>query len=311
MITTTPRIKRFLLTAIFAALSLCGAEGFLRLLGIHDPILYELDSATGYRIKPNQTSTIWGRTIVINHWGVRDPRPLKAKPDGIRRILVLGDSVTWGGPAIVQDELFTTLAEKRMPGFEIVNAGVNGYSIARMAAHYEHLRGLNVDNVVIVAIPRDFTRPPFVALSERTPAFPLEKPDFAISYLARIARIRLYRRLEWGILKPPEDSVATEALSEEECFRKNLDALVEFKTSLGDIPLAVIMAPTLSSAPSMERMNQIRDAIMGLGIPYVSLNEIIAPDPAWFIDGVHLNSMGHAAVAPPLAEWIQDFLAER
>lgn len=75
----------------------------------------------------------WDTVVKINSHGHRDDETVVAKPDGVFRILALGDSFTMGHGvdiedtyvAILEKNLNASFADKKV---EIVNAGVFGYS---------------------------------------------------------------------------------------------------------------------------------------------------------------------------------------
>ncbi|HTF86855.1 MAG TPA: SGNH/GDSL hydrolase family protein [Planctomycetota bacterium] len=63
----------------------------------------------------------------INSQGFRDPETPIRKLPGLRRLLFLGDSMTWGW-GVDDGERFTDLiAADLAPGFEVINAAVPGY----------------------------------------------------------------------------------------------------------------------------------------------------------------------------------------
>ena len=88
-----------------------------------------------HRPKPNSdyyyTSNEFDVTIHTNRYGLRGPDPVLPKPSGVTRILMLGDSFTFGFP-VKDDETFCRLIEQRLraKGYpvEVVNGGVSGYS---------------------------------------------------------------------------------------------------------------------------------------------------------------------------------------
>ena len=67
-------------------------------------------------------------SVRINEQGFRDPERSVRKPPGVRRVLMLGDSVTWGWG--VDDGLrFSDLLDERLgPSIEVLNQAVPGYS---------------------------------------------------------------------------------------------------------------------------------------------------------------------------------------
>jgi len=96
--------------------------------GIEDPHFH-------HRLKPNQsyhfTSKEFDVTVRTNRFGLRGPDPVVPKPAGIIRILMLGDSFTFGFP-VKDDEAFCSLIERglKAKGYpvEVINGGVSGYS---------------------------------------------------------------------------------------------------------------------------------------------------------------------------------------
>jgi lysophospholipase L1-like esterase len=70
--------------------------------------------------------------IVINSMGLRDEEYPLAKPEGVYRIFVLGDSIAFGDglPAAqaFPDTLERILNEKRPPKVEVLNGGIRGYN---------------------------------------------------------------------------------------------------------------------------------------------------------------------------------------
>ena len=97
-----------------------------------------------HRLTPNTTfhfeSQEFRVDIRTNSYGLRGPDPLVPKPPGTVRVLMMGDSFTFGFP--VQDhETFSTLVARalseRHEPVDIVNGGVSGYSTT---LHYISLR---------------------------------------------------------------------------------------------------------------------------------------------------------------------------
>ncbi len=97
-----------------------------------------------HRLKPSQDhhyfSDEFDVTIRTNRYGLRGSDPVLPKPPGVVRILMLGDSFTFGFP-VKDEETFSALIEQglRARGYpvEVVNGGVSGYS---PTLHYISLR---------------------------------------------------------------------------------------------------------------------------------------------------------------------------
>jgi lysophospholipase L1-like esterase len=75
----------------------------------------------------------WGHLVVKNHFGFREREFDIPKPDGVYRVMVLGDSFTWG-VGLAEEERYTAIAQSLLEGafpgrkFEILNFGSPGLS---------------------------------------------------------------------------------------------------------------------------------------------------------------------------------------
>ena len=96
--------------------------------GLDDPRFH-------HRPKPYETyhytSEEFDVTIRTNRFGLRGPDPVLPKPPGRMRILMLGDSYTFGFP-VRDEETFSHLIEaglrERGYNVDVINGGVSGYS---------------------------------------------------------------------------------------------------------------------------------------------------------------------------------------
>ncbi|WP_027184687.1 SGNH/GDSL hydrolase family protein [Desulfovibrio inopinatus] len=113
-----------------------------------------------------------GKTVeyAINDKGLRDGPTEYAKPDGVFRIVTLGDSHTFGfGVSLA--EHYTTLLEGYFQHVEVVNLGVNGYGLDQMLLRLQS-EGLRY------------------------------KPDLVLLYLPHYGDVRHMRDKVWGMGKP-------------------------------------------------------------------------------------------------------------
>src|SRR3989338_4724032 len=127
----------------------------------------------GRRLKPNVDVTIKNHylskkdiRIVTNSLGFRDTELEKIKKKNEIRILVLGDSITWGD-YLEREKVFVEKLEKKLNGesdnytFEAVNAGVGDIGLKEEIDILEE-KGLSISpNIVIIAFYLNDTRPTF------------------------------------------------------------------------------------------------------------------------------------------------------
>jgi hypothetical protein len=136
---TKPWIVNVVLTIVSVAFVLMALEIALIWI-LPDPIIwlepqesYVNDPTLLYRLKPNHDAFTHSMPVRINSFGLRD-REFSVKPDpNVRRILCLGDSLTFGNGVTEEDtyprQLERLLTKTGPPGrrYEVINAGVPGY----------------------------------------------------------------------------------------------------------------------------------------------------------------------------------------
>jgi len=134
-------------------------EIYLRLTMPYQPNLniHEVDFEIGKRLKPGFKGTHYGADVDINSHGMRDREFQLRKPAGTDRILVLGDSWTYGAGVALEEcwpkRLEALLASGPVP-IEVMNTGVCGYDTYQEAVYYERdLKVFEHDLVLVGMYP--------------------------------------------------------------------------------------------------------------------------------------------------------------
>ena len=113
--------------------------------------------------EPNTHGFFMGQDVNINSFGLRDHEFSPTKPPGVYRILVLGDSTTFGWGVSLDDTaskiLERDLNARPIPGyprFEVLNAGVGNYDTVQEVTYYKTRgRDFHPDMVILVFFIND------------------------------------------------------------------------------------------------------------------------------------------------------------
>jgi lysophospholipase L1-like esterase len=102
-------------------------------------------------------------TVLHDSRGYRSREVGDAKPPGRTRVLVLGDSFTWG-VGVENDQTFSARLQTADPRLEVINTGVNGYGTSQeLRLLVEEGLALRPDIVLLVFfwndVPNSFKRP--------------------------------------------------------------------------------------------------------------------------------------------------------
>ena len=121
-----------------------------------------------YEFRPGVETCFEGAPVAINSQGVRRSTQLDVpKPDGVYRVLILGDSHAFGW-AIPEDEtvaaqLEEVLEAEASPAVEVINAGVPGFSAYQEAAWLAaYGAGLEPNCVIVLFVANDMGLPHFL-----------------------------------------------------------------------------------------------------------------------------------------------------
>jgi len=160
---------RLALAAVSFAVALGASELILRMLppresaglrGLHQA---RPDRPWLFGLRPGATGTVdaTGDTLYqINEDGFRDQVYARPKPRGVFRILVLGDSLTFGY-GVTQGQTYPEQMEGRMgAGVEVLNLGVGGYNPYNQAAQLADVGlGYEPDLVLVQFCTNDLNDP--------------------------------------------------------------------------------------------------------------------------------------------------------
>lgn len=155
-------IFRNLLLILFSlSLVLIFTEISLRIFGLGNPIIYEKNLIYGYQPKKNQKVKRYRNyNVTINSDNFRINKKYADYPN---KIYFLGDSVTYGGSYIDDENIFSSKTceylNKKQLNFSCLNAGVNAYGLENIINRYNYIFEKNRNShYVITLIPGSFYR---------------------------------------------------------------------------------------------------------------------------------------------------------
>ena len=146
--------------------------------GASGRLQYEIDewnARRGWALKANlrDVPVQRGKTLSSNSRGVRGTAEhAEVKSPGVTRILVVGDSFTFGED-VGDDETYSHQLQALLPGTEVINLGVHGYGHDQMLIYLQEVAGYYQPDVVILGFLtqdmernvlsfRDYAKPRFV-----------------------------------------------------------------------------------------------------------------------------------------------------
>lgn len=117
------------------------------------------DETLGWRLVPGRSGVFrkqeFSARVEQSEQGLRDRAYPYERVEGMKRILVLGDSVVWCW-GVEMSECFTDLMEENLLNAEVITAGVPGYGTAQEVLLYENeLARFNPDLVMLVFVGND------------------------------------------------------------------------------------------------------------------------------------------------------------
>ena len=286
-------IRRLGLILFGVLLALAGVEVVLRwsvVVPEGDNPLYHFhhsDPYLGWAGKPNVRMRYrrpeFNTLVELDAGGWR--RPLPSPPDAARRILVLGDSFTWGW-GVSQGELFTDRLQARLPTVALVNRGLFGFGTAQeylllqrelAAAHYDAVVLMFFVNDVADNIDgKDGHRPYFDLVDGRLqprnqPALPYTSAP--PSFLRRNSRAYELLTMELSLMRPRLRGVA----GDERTYRESS------VTDFHDLPGYAVTVRLLAEMAGLTRQHGAQFFLVY--IPDRSEFEAASPYP--YVHAVH------------------------
>ena len=287
------------------------------------------DNIVGWRLIPNARKFYGKETqpyfVKINSKGLRDGEHSYDKPQGVFRIVAIGDSFVFGAGGVDPSNRFTEILQKSGKHLEVINMGVPGYGADQeyLYLKYEGLK-YHPDLVLLCAFYNDFSE----SFSTINPSIGRAKGYFSLnrdqlvfhppsfstfyelsqySYVLGLADLALgkisgtydkARRRPHGVLNPPE-RVAT--------FRQIYSSAQELCQEQG-INFVVVYFPLQGQSGESVIQQVMDDLAATKGMKTLDLTDTMrhanAARSAYFAHDIHFNEYGHQVVAETLLEYL-------
>ena len=295
--------NKFIAIIISIFISVLLIEILLRINGIgSNNVLYYPSNFYGYYQVPDQKLNRRGNSISLDKYGNRNPEKNTLENSSL---FFLGDSVTYGGSVVSDNETFSYLVAKKM-NLNYLNISSNGWGIPNIINFIEFNNLYKKDSTYVLTCINDCYHRNIRKIEQN---FFASKTDFmAISILYRYAIFKILNKSyssDKQIISEKADNLKTAELS--------VNLLNDFKKKLESMNSKLI----LIHSPNKQRMKDLiikekiyeeysRETILKIlsksKLEIIQITDYfnekeIENFAHFFVDSVHLNKKGHEIYA--------------
>ena len=254
---------------------------------------------------PGASAVLQGVDVRINSHGLRDREFAYTPPAGVKRLLLMGDSVTFGW-GVAQDLVYAKVCERELAKsgrYEVIDAAVVNHTTARMLAFYRQELYKYGAPVVLVAF--------FINNANEAPDSwvrawldtPLELPVFLYSRLRRVtARGPDFDTLHRQLYAPENPLY--------QAFAARLTAFIRELAAQGKQVIVINVPDAAHLDEPVYRYQSITDTVLGLARTagaqtidlYPAVRGMAAPTIVNSAEDRHPNAEGHRRMGVYLAQ---------
>tara|TARA_B100001250_G_C19788258_1_gene785192 strand:- start:78 stop:977 length:900 start_codon:yes stop_codon:yes gene_type:complete len=294
----------FFFLALFLFIALFLSELYLKKIGLGDPVRYDSNILYGYAPKINQSKNRFKNSkVTINESGLRtiDNWKLSKK----KKIVFLGDSVTYAGSYIDDKDTFVHKVCGELKNFICGNAGVNAYGIKNIVMRSKYDKRLQDAEIFIYLFPPgDFYRE---YSNSKTAHFYLNNKSFifpaiteAVSFVATKYDINNYiSKYDDGKHKN-EDKI--------KLINYSISILAdEIKNKKIKKKVFVFLSNEKNDKDLNSNLNKyIKENLVSEIGEINFLNNVLNDDKYFYDESVHFNEKGHKIVANEIIRLITE-----
>lgn len=296
----------FLIAVIGISLLTFLTEIYLKKTGLGDPVRYDSNILYGYSPKINQKKKrIKGSFVTINNAGLRT---LDSWDKNKRKIIFLGDSVTYGGSYIDDKDIFSHQVCQNLKEFICGNAGVNAYGVKNIVMRSKFdIRIQDAEIFVYLFPPGDFYRE---YSDSQTAHFYLNNKNFLLPGIFEAVSFVFTKYDLNNFISKYDDTVQ----SEKDNFKlidlsiESLIKEIENKTK-NKKKVYIFLSNEKNDKNYQNTLNKyVKDQLSKKIANLNLLNDVLKNDKYFYDESVHYSSIGHKSVSKRIYEVIKNDL---
>lgn len=272
------------------------------------------DYETAHEHEPNQSAFLMGTNVTINSKGLRNPEVGYERTPGTKRVLMLGDSLTFGW-GVDEADTPSRLLERNLNAagngkFEVINTGVGNYNSSMQVAYYlNEGYKYNPDLVILNYFINDAEPTP------RRKSHPMLGWSYVYVYL--LGRLDVLSREELGSAnwKDYYSGLYQEDQPGWKVTQERISALASELKKNG-IPLLIVNYPELHELkeyPFSDVTAKIQRIAEGAEVSFLDLTpSVLGKDERslWVSDtDAHPNAIANEAFSAAISEHVQNMLS--
>jgi lysophospholipase L1-like esterase len=301
-------------------------EGILRIIGVSPPVrprlvLEVMDTDIALPFMRADPDVFWsplpgfhapfmGKMVTINSLGLRGGEVILPKPPGTKRIMCFGDSITFGY-GVGDDETYPFALGGEARGWDVVNAGVTGYTSHQVLGLLRRLAPkLQPDLVTILIGWNDGNRRPVDDREYERRIHRITAMEGSLDhlYLYRAIKGAYLRATVMNGLQWTRNAKGHRASLGQ--YHENLEAIVAecrrwgirpafialpHRRKKGEPPFSSDYAAVLVDTARAQGVPLLESGLLGLQAPVESNDQ-------YFLDSLHMTPEGNALMARLLAQ---------
>ena len=293
-------------------ISLGSVEVALRFLGWGEVVLFTPSKVWGFLMTPGKEVSVYGHPLSINSLGFRGPEIQDPKPLGTKRIVFIGDSVTYGGARIKEEQLFCRIVASLGRGdgwnVEVINLSAPGWSPRNWWAYIKK-HGLYEADIVVLVLPETDLARQFATMSNA--GHLSQASSLRVGNILYKSQILFKHKI--GEMLGPQNPVIESAQARVANSKPNANALRQAKANalavkglrnlVGASPFLAVLIPSGNLLGKRKLW-----PLVEVHLPQALDLRGDLQDQRWFSDSIHLNVEGHQLVGNKIFARLRDIL---